>query len=750
MISRPGSYGFKVGVFGCAAVAIVSLGLASVVRVGFFPIELLGALVGLASAGVIARRRVEEQMWAWIVLFVLLMGYVVKSFAFLLWTEYLGGELAELDWVRVDDVVNGFLPIGTAFLAFGLAASWLARGYRSSSTTISLRPPDHGVLRSVIVIAIALGVITTVIPFLLGFGAMGVAHQPLPFRLDIPITRMRVTLVPAVLACCAWIADRHRMRSAVVLAIGGLVGVALLDAVVRGSRGSLVLFVLPVLLTWIVEDRVTLQRRWGMVAFVATFLVLHPVLSAVRYARMFGDVVSVGAVLDALRSGDLASLFSGAFVGASMRVSGADGVWWVGLNQPTAWNWQFLSLFLQDGKFTQIFTWDIIGVAREADWRAPTLLGVFLFIGGLSAVAALTFAWSGVLAKANQWVSRLHSAPAALGIFGTFCLIWVSEGKFGIREPIGLVIALILVEILTRWLCSSSRSTGQRDSNTDPLLRQKYVHWVTVGAAVGLVGAAIGSRQAMVTARVLPLSDVVRVETQVDVDRELDDLGYDVPQPGNPHVVAQLARASVVLESSVRRSLGAEGQQCELCVQEAISRLRRNLRVSVRGATGVVSFQLASSDVTEATSLIEGVIAAIDSVEVRRRQGQAITQADLLRRLEHERVEEERRAERTRTAFLDANRLIAGAPRLEERLRALDNDLVRARDERARVSRFAAQRSLDAADSRSAIAYIDRPAAEDGGVPGMRLFWLLMGANCAGIAFGLWSSRSASKPGIAG
>jgi hypothetical protein len=150
--------------------------------------------------------------------------------------------------------------------------------------------------------------------------------------------------------------------------------------------------------------------------------------------------------------GALVGLLGSALLNAATRVSGAEAIWRLAPLDTGTWNWHILPAFFADGTLGRIYTLDIVGVVQEADWRAPTMAGDLLLLGGESAVLPGCFLLAVVVSLSFRGAARLVVAPVACALLWTFCFVYLSEGGFGIREPIALALTLVAVTLLWRWL----------------------------------------------------------------------------------------------------------------------------------------------------------------------------------------------------------------------------------------------------------------------------------------------------------
>lgn len=424
----------------------------SVLAAEYPSVRVLNGVCLLACAVLLhqLRRPVRHVLWAWVMLLVFLLGYFVKMIVFasaVTLPEFLT-MTSDLLWLTRGDIAAGFPVITAGFVVFCLTAA----------VVIRLSPPMPRVapaevsqfkLENVMLFTLGAGVVTSVLPLMLGFGQMGVVGTGLPFHLDLVITRTRLNLVPAVFVLTLWLSEKPRRRRDAVLTLGLLLFVGLLDAVVRASRGSLVLYCLPAFFLWLVTDRLTRGKKMIGAALAMLVLLMYPVTTLYRRQMMNGlspaEALAQAAALSA--SADSRELLRVAFLNLSTRVSGADGVWqamayrrYAGITAvPPA---QMAPKVLSNAAWSGWYTAQVARVTTPGDFRPPTLVGGFLLLGGPAGMVVLVALYTLAAGMAWAWIGRLSVGPPGLAVFGAMLMMFTSEAPLGVQEPVALLATL--------------------------------------------------------------------------------------------------------------------------------------------------------------------------------------------------------------------------------------------------------------------------------------------------------------------
>lgn len=409
------------------------------------------------------RGRLWQTLWSRVIFVVLLLGYLFKSLLFLYWYHRPEQELwFELDWLTPQDVVAAYPVFAAAFSAFCLVAAILALvapvGGEPASLPDAPRTFDRSRVRSLLFATVALSLLATILPLVLGFGVMGGEGNTLPYRLDAPITRFRINIGPALLLWVLWLSDSKETARLWILALIALLAVGLLDGFLRSSRGSLATLMLPAILLWLLTHRFTRSRIAFGVGLFCLFVVLYPIFSYQRTFRMLGIGAAEGVVL-ALRAAPQGELLTPIAFKIGTRVSGAEGLLYVSSRlggaapgnrrqQPTARIGELLSARAM-ARYTTEQMWGVHDI-RES--RPPGILGALAIVGGsIGAVVPLFIVF--LLGVWFLWwiCVSLRIAPVALSLFASMLLTYVSEGVLGLQDPIGFIISIAIVSAAHHW-----------------------------------------------------------------------------------------------------------------------------------------------------------------------------------------------------------------------------------------------------------------------------------------------------------
>ncbi len=432
-----------------------------------------------------AHRPLWETLWAWVIMFVFIAGYVVKTVVF---TETYGNpdiELwsGELGWLTLRHVQATYPVIALAFVVFCLTAAVLARTRPTDVAPSALpsRPDDPRRERIVVVLLVTtvFSVVATILPPLLGFGAMGSEVTLLPFRVDAVITRFRTNAAPALLLWILWVTDQRKLRGLWLVALLALVALALGDGITRASRGSLILMLLPLLLLWAVTGTFTRRRQLFGAVMLLVAIALYPILSYQRTFRALGWAGPIAGLRLAMSIGPTESWLRSVALRIGTRVSGADGLWHITASsrrtarEPAPEMLIARSrLALDQHAMARFNTERIVGIDDPREGRPPGLLGALALVsgseGGIYALLVLYL----VAVWAVWWlVASLSVAPPALAFLANVLLLYSSEGGLGLQDPIAIAVSLTILCAVHRWCTRRSEYPRVHSGIAEPSLR---------------------------------------------------------------------------------------------------------------------------------------------------------------------------------------------------------------------------------------------------------------------------------------
>ncbi len=430
----------------------------------------------LALALLLTRLKQIESLWVWMPLGVFVQGYYIKTYRTAIdmaspdFIDKYGGEYL---WLTPDALVRG---LGWTTLSFSIfcVTAWLLLGMsaRAGADAPLARLTDarRGALISratqIGVAVFLLCLLACAAQAYLGFGTMGVVGSRPGFGLAVVIVRFRTEVGPTLLLLVLWVLEECKSRRS-MLVVAMFVAMAIADAFLRTSRGSLILYMVPLVLLWALTHRLTSWRLGAGVIALALTAILVPFITAIRMERIsysMGLLDSVEAAFNDTKDTFLDPSASSA-EHVVTRVSGAEGVWFSldAAAQPLPLA-KVVELVLTDD-FGEYFTRNVWGVSMEGDFRAPGLVGSSMVLGGDVAVVALTIGFVVMLGMAWRLLAWT-STPTVLKAFaGNMVLFLTSENPFSYKHVVGIVLTCLIVEFLWRILFAplvSEPTTGGR------------------------------------------------------------------------------------------------------------------------------------------------------------------------------------------------------------------------------------------------------------------------------------------------
>jgi len=421
---------------------------------------LLGATVLLWAMG----KPLRNTLWVWIVLFVFVMGFYVKFFAFAygMGTPVFDLLMYELAWADRTQLNDALVWSTIGFLTFALSASFMLR--MRSIPQLAPPPPIYWIRQTTlywIIGSTLIGVVVSLAAALVfGFGQMGLEHHELPLHLDAVFTRFRITLAPAIFVTALWATDHRETRRVWLFTLGALTLSAVLDAYVRGSRGSIVIAFLPLIFLWLLSGTYTAGRRALTGAIVFLTVALFPLFTSVRNERI---ATGQGAEYDAQAATAQSSSAEGMALSLNQiggRVVGIDSMIEIlrhmesppGANQNlTTLNPSRMLWLASGGQMVTYMTYDVVGIPVDVvEGRSPGFLGGLYLVGGPDGMVLMTMGYAIFLSFVWRRTSQHAYATPLLAFLASVILSYTEEGVYGLENPVSTVLAITIVVWLFR------------------------------------------------------------------------------------------------------------------------------------------------------------------------------------------------------------------------------------------------------------------------------------------------------------
>jgi hypothetical protein len=397
-----------------------------------------------------------KTLWAWTGVFVFVQGYFIATFvaASLVSSRAFEERFGyECNWVSDRTILNAIPWFSASFIVFCLV-TWLLLG-RTTTGEANNEQERSSDPRRITILAIAAAITCIVAGILqayLGIGVMGRVSAALPFHFDTIIINTRLRIGPALLLLTAWLYDLHKKRTHMVVIVVLLIVLALMDAIIRTSRGSLPFYMIPVFCLWVMTKRFSARRLGVAFAVIAATVALHPVISAMRMDRMVTDESAMEALNNALLDTGSSVLESAPESAGNLgkRVSGVDGVWFSERSLPSGFAPQ---RFLDLGEY---YTRNVVGLDLEGDFRAPGFVGAFMLLGGFAGVVIFTALYTVFLWAVWRWAGSLRTGVVARAWMVSSLIFLVSENPIYPQYVVGTLLTVAGMELVFRRFLATS------------------------------------------------------------------------------------------------------------------------------------------------------------------------------------------------------------------------------------------------------------------------------------------------------
>jgi len=452
------------------AIAVICAIPLSIANDGLVVIWIGIAVVVLSAIGLFASLReckVESCLWVWILLVILALGYLTKSFYFLFF-ESAGFYRPEFSWVDEAIVGSSMKAISMAFLFFSVASYGCLRALglprtvpvpkveEGQAVDESLRRRCLGVL----VLSLVLYVVGVFGVVVLRLPVMGQEAVHLPLRLDFIINRTIREVLPAVALTIVWLTDRWKSKLTWAAAVALFVGIHLCNAALSTSRGGAIIPLLALLILWIVSGRISRRRCWMVAGCLVVALALMPIITLLRASALV-EGERVAGYVAAGRTDAVLESYGEWQVWANLlltRITGAEGIWWlIREGQLPDLN---IGLDVFWGGLAEVYTRDVVGIRLAGDYRAPGILGAFVMLVGWDLSSFAFGAYVFLVGVAWSQVRRLRNAPVASTLFALALITFTIEGTFRCQDILVTAGCMLVSRWFSTWL-SAKPSFGR-------------------------------------------------------------------------------------------------------------------------------------------------------------------------------------------------------------------------------------------------------------------------------------------------
>ena len=432
----------------------------------YFVLSLVSAIAGtILVSGLDAPARSTFHIW--LLLLVFCVGYYAQFFFLAVNPQIYQGLLLTPASTSETALIAAYRTTTLAFLAFCLTA-WALLVKRGRKAAV-IRGPAVGVTvgsarsacTSLLVAIMLLEAATAYVAWQSRIAVMGAQAGALPYRLAGAIFYTRLIILPGLLLLLVWLSDCCRLRVLFRAALCILLVHSCADAVLRSSRGTLITALVGLFFLFVLSRAMTRRRLAWIAAGLAISLLLFPVLTSYRNARI-ADPAQIAAPLQVGFSRAYSSEAKGETVTntayavffrltgmASLVPAAASGTAPLGIENAN--------------QVTLYFNRAILGI--PASWMnsvAPSLVGWFYIVAGNVGVC-LGIAAFVVLAQMVWRVlssSRILAQPVAQSLFLMLLLLVSTDGvlESSLWAILGTTISIVAVELIIKSFCIGGRA----------------------------------------------------------------------------------------------------------------------------------------------------------------------------------------------------------------------------------------------------------------------------------------------------
>lgn len=386
------------------------------------------------AVGGLRQARLPPVMFAGI-LGVFLLGGVFQvyllSYNYLSHPNFINDQVPLLSWITSSDISRVYGLITLAFVIFCLMVSVLAAVPLRSPIPRSSSITDFRPLSTLLVWATVGYVGFTVLQVTLGFGQSALYNRALPFRVVAITLFYRRDLYPALLLLGIWAYDRRKTKLSYRCVIAtGMVAVS--ASYVSTSRGTAIIFGLPILFLWLLTGRFTKLRKAMVVAVFVMYLAAAPVLSGLRATRVQAATGAARSANAVVSPPPLSAESLNYEVGHVVFRAGGAGSLLFSARQPGQLSVGGLWRVFRPSGLTSYFTYEVVGIpvsATIASSQAPTVIGLGMLVGGPQGMVLVLVLVVLGLDLASRWIARtLWSWPVALALLAYAAVAYFSEG----------------------------------------------------------------------------------------------------------------------------------------------------------------------------------------------------------------------------------------------------------------------------------------------------------------------------------
>ena len=405
-----------------------------------FDVRYIYLTIALTAVSIYLIRRLGEfsvvNFPLWLLLIIVFATYFIQFYWILLDPQITANSwFPSLHWLVYSPEVqfNSFLTATLGFIAFAITAYIIAAKPIQSPKTVSNTSVNYLFAVSILTwLIVVLMAVTSYIMYATGIGRMGAETVTLSFRLGGWILHTRNTLIPGLILLLIWCSDNGGLKKYFTLGIILLLIHGITSSLLTSSRGVTLALFLNLMFLLILTGRLNKQRLSFAATVIVITLMLWPVVSAYRYARMLDYKVpittSLGEAVENLYLGP--STYTEELANGLQAILFRTGM--ISLFPIMGSDFEPLGTGIFDTTVTEFYTNDVLGFSPEhISSSAPSLMGWYYLLGGNICVIIGIAMFTVIVWYCWPMLARLKllSLPVSQAMFLGFVLGFSKEGS---------------------------------------------------------------------------------------------------------------------------------------------------------------------------------------------------------------------------------------------------------------------------------------------------------------------------------
>jgi len=405
----------------------------------------------------------------WIIFSIFLILYIGKFYILNYLADIHGEFRGHLSLLTPETAISVYSNLTASFVVFAFIAAIFYSYKKDNYTFTSTVNPNINVnffkrrLKFLLITVTLFLIFVTYISYRYQF-VMGLAKEPLPFKLEGAIVHFKLVVIPFIMISVMWFSKLFNLKSYMFIALLLFFLSAGVDVFVRASKGAfLVFFLLLLIFFWRAGYRVTGSKLLFLFICLSLALLFFPIADMLRVGVHAGflpfEVFHSGDLTAIVTLASLFEVYKDTFIKVLMRLTGVEAFAVFIVNNVDPIGFHFIELLLQEvrgvGKYIAHNVFLVPYEQVEFYGIAPSLPGTLYLIGGTIGIVIGTamLTWIALTLWRFLLKSSLFVAPIIQIFFPLYILSIFSEGtieRFIFHSLPFIVLSAVVVEFLFR------------------------------------------------------------------------------------------------------------------------------------------------------------------------------------------------------------------------------------------------------------------------------------------------------------